>query len=117
MGASRDALMDRASDSAQQLKDQVREKVQEVAGDLTSSHVVDTVVCSDRRARACDGVAPGPASRAQDHVADGDAADLRWPPSAADLDAISCVDVLSAGGETLRAWLWQPRRIAAAPRR
>lgn len=44
MGASRDALMERASDSAQQLKDQVREKVQEVrekveevAGDLATT--------------------------------------------------------------------------------
>ena len=37
MGASRDALMERASDSAQQLKEQVREKVQEVAGDLTDT--------------------------------------------------------------------------------
>ena len=37
MGGSRDALIDRASDSAQQLKEQVREKVQEVADDLTSA--------------------------------------------------------------------------------
>ena len=35
MGASRDALLDRATDSAQQIKDQVREKVQSVASDLT----------------------------------------------------------------------------------
>ncbi|HTV02659.1 MAG TPA: DUF3618 domain-containing protein [Luteitalea sp.] len=34
LGASRDALMDRATDSAQQLKEQVREKVQTVASDL-----------------------------------------------------------------------------------
>lgn len=54
---------------------------------------------------------PGPAARAQDHDADGDAADLRWPPSAADLDAISCVDVISAGGGDLHAWLRQPRPI------
>jgi len=37
MGASRDALVDRASESAQQLKEQVRDKVQEVAEDLTNS--------------------------------------------------------------------------------
>jgi len=37
MGESRDALIDRASDSAQQLKEQVREKVQEVADDLVSA--------------------------------------------------------------------------------
>jgi ElaB/YqjD/DUF883 family membrane-anchored ribosome-binding protein len=37
MGASRDALIDRAGESAQQLKEQVRDKVQEVAGDLTST--------------------------------------------------------------------------------
>ncbi len=127
MGASRDALIDRASDSAQQLKDQVRDKVQEVAGDLTTSDVVDAVVCADRRARrVIDGVTPAPASRAQDHDADGDAADLRWPPSAADLDAISCVDVLSAGGGDLRAWLlaaganraiWRPCRRGALPSR
>ena len=54
---------------------------------------------------------PRPAARARDHAADGDIADLRWPPSAADLDAISCVDVLSAGGGDLRAWLWQAGRL------
>ena len=37
MGGSRDALIERASDSAQQLKEQVREKVKEVADDLTSA--------------------------------------------------------------------------------
>lgn len=44
MGASRDALLERASDSAEQIKDQVRDKVQEVrtkveevAGDLATS--------------------------------------------------------------------------------
>ena len=36
LGASRDALVDRASDTAQQLKEQVRDKVQEVAHDLAS---------------------------------------------------------------------------------
>lgn len=35
LGASRDALVERASDSAQQLKEQVREKVQTAASDLT----------------------------------------------------------------------------------
>lgn len=37
LGASRDALLDRATDSAQHLKEQVREKVQTVASDLTES--------------------------------------------------------------------------------
>jgi ElaB/YqjD/DUF883 family membrane-anchored ribosome-binding protein len=35
LGASRDALVDRATDSAQQLKEQVRDKVQSVAHELT----------------------------------------------------------------------------------
>ena len=38
LGASRDALVERATDTARQLKDQVRDKVQEVAGDLTNSN-------------------------------------------------------------------------------
>jgi ElaB/YqjD/DUF883 family membrane-anchored ribosome-binding protein len=37
LGASRDALVERATDSAMQLKEQVRDKVQEVAGDLANS--------------------------------------------------------------------------------
>jgi hypothetical protein len=37
LGASRDALMDRASDSASQLKAQVRDKVQAVAKDISGA--------------------------------------------------------------------------------
>jgi ElaB/YqjD/DUF883 family membrane-anchored ribosome-binding protein len=37
LGASRDALVERAADSAQHIKEQVREKVQTVASDLTDS--------------------------------------------------------------------------------
>lgn len=58
---------------------------------------------------------PGPAAlRAQDRAADGDTADLRWPPSAADLDAISWVDVRSAGEVDLRAGLWQVHRAGSS---
>lgn len=37
MGETRDALIERATDSAQHLKEQVRDKVQSVAGDLTNA--------------------------------------------------------------------------------
>lgn len=41
LGASRDALLERATDSAQHIKEQVREKVQTVASDLTESLQTD----------------------------------------------------------------------------